>query len=116
MNIQSDDFLFGYAVGLMVGEGTFSGDKHCPAIAVKLHENNPEPLELLKKLFGGTIYGPYHHGGRNYKYWSVRNREDIVRAIPLFDSLLPESQKKRQYDEWKKKWKKKLDVWTTCKT
>jgi hypothetical protein len=56
-----DAFDLGYVIGLIVGEGSFTGDRRDGCLTVKLHEEDPEPLERLKQVFGGRVYGPYAH-------------------------------------------------------
>jgi hypothetical protein len=40
-------FDLGYAMGLVVGEGSFTGDRASPALSVKMHKLDPEPLRFL---------------------------------------------------------------------
>jgi hypothetical protein len=56
-----DAFDLGYVIGLIVGEGSFTGDRRDGCLTVKLHEEDPEPSERLKQVFGGRVYGPYAH-------------------------------------------------------
>jgi hypothetical protein len=48
-----------------------------------------EPLFrwLLEKFPGSKLYGPYHHGGRQYYQWMVRGEVLKNFLIPLLDSL-----------------------------
>jgi len=50
-----DPFFLGHAIGLIVGEGSFTGDRHAWCLAVKLHESDAEPLKKLRDIFGGQI-------------------------------------------------------------
>jgi hypothetical protein len=40
-----------YCMGLIVGEGSFTGDKLQPALQVRLHGSDPEPLLDLQRVF-----------------------------------------------------------------
>ncbi|OGB22964.1 MAG: hypothetical protein A3E23_08210 [Burkholderiales bacterium RIFCSPHIGHO2_12_FULL_65_48] len=96
-------FLLGYALGLVVGEGTFTNCRH-PRLAVKLHEEDPEPLLLLKSLFGGRINGPYHYKGkdgvvRRSLTWNLDGRK-LMRVLPLVAKYLPASRKRQQFLLW----------------
>ena len=92
-----------YCMGLIVGEGSFTGDKHAPALQVRLHESDPQPLLDLKSVFGGTIYGPYVHDGRHSLFWKLTGWQ-LAEALPYMDRWLPPSRKRRQFDEWRERW------------
>ncbi|SRR5260370_41563747 len=95
-----NDFDIGYCMDLIVGEGSFTGDKNAPSLAVKLHASDPLPLLKLQETFGGSIDGPYCHQGRVYRIWQLRGPE-LIRALPLLDRYLPDSKKRYQYVAWK---------------
>jgi hypothetical protein len=92
-----------YCMGLIVGEGSFTGDERQPALQVRLHESDPEPLLDLQHVFGGVIYGPYVHDGRHYRFWILRGWQ-LLDALPYVDRWLPPSRKRRQFDEWRARW------------
>lgn len=94
-----NDFDLGYVMGLIVGEGSFSGDGRRPVLAVKLHERDPAPLLFLLRSLGGKLYGPYHHDGRRFYVYFLRG-PDLRHAIPLFQHHLPQSWKRHQFLEW----------------
>ena len=98
-----NDFDLGYAMGLIVGEGSFSGDRRQPVLAVKLHERDPAPLLFLLRALGGKVYGPYHHECRRFYVYFLRG-PDLRRAIPLFLHHLPQSWKRHQFLEWGVRW------------
>ena len=58
------EFDAGYICGLVTGEGSFTGDRRQPVLAIKLHEDDPAPLLFVREKLGGKIYGPYCHDGR----------------------------------------------------
>jgi len=88
-----------YCMGLIVGEGSFTGDRTNPWLAVKLHARDPQPLQTLRGVFGGVIYGPYVHNGRHAIVWYLRGWQ-LVEALPYFDRWLPPSHKRVQYEAW----------------
>lgn len=92
-----------YCIGLIVGEGCFSGDKQCPSLTVTLHASDPQPLLDLRSVFGGVIYGPYVHNGRHHQNWLLRGWQ-LEEALPFFDLWLPPSRKREQYEAWREKW------------
>lgn len=94
-----NDFEIGFAIGLIVGGGSFTGDRNQPALSVKLHQRDREPLDMVQRLLGGSVYGPYDHSGRQYCIWHLRGG-DLRRALPLFRDRLPACQKRNQFDAW----------------
>ena len=93
-------FRLGYALGLIVGEGCFTGDGEDKWLAVKLHANDPLPIEALRCAFGGRVYGPFFHGGRHYRVWMLRGVE-LRRAVPILEKHLPQSRKRDQFIAWR---------------
>jgi hypothetical protein len=94
-----DDFDKGFVIGLVIGEGSFTGDKKQPTLSIKLHARDPEPLQRLARLLGGRIFGPYKHGGRHYHLWHLRG-PDLRSALPLFLEHLPQGWKRTQFEAW----------------
>jgi hypothetical protein len=97
------EFERGYVAGLLVAEGSWTGDKTRGCLAVKMHAHDPEPIDALRRLLGGATYGPYEHDGRRYPYWRL-DGPDLVYHLPFFDDLLPPSHKREQYLAWKEKY------------
>lgn len=100
MLFDTDPFRIGYAMGLIVGEGSFTGDRQAPALAMKLHARDPFPLVDLRALLGGRIYGPYCHQGRHCWLYMLRGGE-LESNIPVFDRYLPSSYRREQYERWR---------------
>ena len=98
-----DEFGLGYAMGIIVGEGSFTGDRLQPSLEVKLHRRDIEPLEHLQRTLGGRIYGPYARGSRNHYSYMLRGR-DLRQAVPLIQDHLPSSWKRLQFDEWRRRY------------
>ena len=97
------EFEIGYLMGLVVGEGSFTGDRRQYCLSINLHESDIQPLIMVKRLLGGRIHGPYEHAGR--KFWSYRIGDHQVRAhLRLFYERLPESRKRDQFLAWAEKW------------
>lgn len=86
----------GYLMGLVVGEGSYTGDRRQYCLTINLHESDIQPLLTVKRLLGGRIHGPYEHDGR--KFWSYRTGDRQVRAHRrLFYERLPGSRKREQF-------------------
>ena len=103
-----DPFALGYAMGIIVGEGSFTGDRQQPSLEVKVHRRDLEPLENLKHLLGGRIFGPYSRQGRTSYSYMLRGRE-LKDALPLLHQHLPSSWKRVQFEAWCAKYTEVLD-------
>ena len=101
-------FSLGYAMGLIVGEGSFTGDRQQPSLEIRMHRRDLEPLESVRRVLGGRIFGPYAHGGRNQYVYMLRGRE-LKEAIALLQQHLPASWKRIQFDAWRAKYSDYLD-------
>jgi hypothetical protein len=96
-------FDLGYAMGLIVGEGSFTGDRLQPSLEIKMHRRDMEPLEHLQRTLGGRIFGPYAHGGRHLYAYMLRGRE-LRDALPVIQEHLPSSWKRIQFESWRAKY------------
>jgi hypothetical protein len=108
MLLFMDQFALGYAMGLIVGEGSFTGDRQQPSLEVKLHRRDVEPLEHLQRTLGGRIFGPYARGARNHYAYMLRGQE-LRAAIPLIQAHLPKSWKSVQFEQWRAKYREYFD-------
>jgi hypothetical protein len=97
------DFEIGYIVGLIVGEGSFTGDKHQPSLQLRMQHTDPEPIKYVWQIIGGNIFGPYTHGERTYTFVIVRG-DDLKDSLELFYNHMPECRKRRLFLEWWAKW------------
>ena len=80
---MATDFEKGVLIGLLVGEGHFGGDGRQPQVTLRMHVRHEAIFHWLERTFpGGKLYGPYHHGGRDYFQW-------MARGSYLRDHLLP---------------------------
>lgn len=86
-----NDFEHGVIVGLLIGEGSFSGDGKQPSCAISMHVRHEELLKWVRdRVPGSHLYGPYSHDGRHYFRWMCRGDslvsllaevEDEIRAL-----------------------------------
>ncbi|HVO38639.1 MAG TPA: hypothetical protein VMV03_06395 [Spirochaetia bacterium] len=77
------DFEEGFLLGILVGEGHFGGDGLQAHVTLRMHVRHEALFHrLLANIPGSKLYGPYHHGGRDYYQWMVRGK-------PLRQELLP---------------------------
>ncbi len=85
---QPSDFEIGYLIGILVGEGHFGGDGRQPQITLRMHTDHEAIFRWLEKVWGGKLYGPYHHGGRSYFQWMARGAflRDVL--VPILDRHL----------------------------
>lgn len=100
---QISEFDAGFICGLVIGEGSFTGDRKQPVLAIKLHEDDPAPLLLIQEKLGGRIYGPYSHDGRRYYFWRLMGKS-LHASLPLFAKRLPASRKRHQFATWIEKY------------
>lgn len=101
-------FSLGYAMGLIVGEGSFTGDRQQPSLEIRMHRRDLEPLESVRRVLGGRIFGPYAHGGRSQYVYMLRGRE-LKEALPIIQQHLPASWKRIQFDAWRTKYSDYLE-------
>ncbi len=86
------DFEEGYLLGVLVGEGHFGGDGLQPQVTLRMHVRHEELFQrLLASVPGSRLYGPYHHGGRDYYQWMVRGKALREQLLPLLLRRLDET-------------------------
>ncbi len=72
---ERSEFESGLLFGLLVGEGHFGGDGRQPQVTLRMHVRHERLFRWLQRSFPeGRLYGPYHHGGRDYFQWMARGR------------------------------------------
>src|SRR5438876_504539 len=82
-------FDTGFLVGLLVGEGHFGGDGRQAQVTLRMHVRHEAIFRWLERTFpGGRLYGPYHHGGRDYLQWMARGPYLRDELVPLLDRWL----------------------------
>jgi hypothetical protein len=78
------DYDEGFLLGILVGEGHFGGDGRQPQVTLRMHVRHEELFRwLLVMVPGSTLYGPYHHGGRNYFQWMTRGKTLREGLLPI---------------------------------
>lgn len=83
------DFERGVLVGLLVGEGHFGGDGRQPQVTLRMHVRHVRLFQWIDRTFpGGRLYGPYHHGGRDYYQWMARGEFLREVVVPMLQSSL----------------------------
>ncbi len=80
------DFEAGLLFGLLVGEGHFGGDGKQPQVTLRMHARHEQLFRWLQTAFPeGRLYGPYHHGGRDYFQWMARGEFLRQRLAPFLE-------------------------------
>ena len=94
-------FELGFLVGLLVGEGHFGGDGRQPHVTLRMHVRHEAIFRWLERTFpGGRVYGPYHHGGRNYLQWMARGAFLRDELAPVLDRFLSPSLDRHSFDRF----------------
>jgi len=85
------DFDRGLLVGILIGEGSFGGDGRQPQITLRMHTRHEALFRWLERTIPtAKLYGPYHHGGRDYFQWMARGKVLRELLVPILDrSLTP---------------------------
>jgi hypothetical protein len=87
-----DDVAAGYLLGLLAGEGHFGGDGRQPQVTLRMHVRHEKLFRWLQATFPESrLYGPYHHGGRDYYQWMARGvflRQTLVPLVARHRELL----------------------------
>lgn len=90
-------------MGLIVGDGSFTGDRQQPSLEIRMHRRDIAPLENVQQLLGGKIFGPYSHGGRELYVYMLRGRQ-LKEALPILQEHLPASWKRVQFEAWRSRY------------
>jgi hypothetical protein len=84
MALDLSPFEEGFLLGVLVGEGHFGGDGVQPQITLRMHLRHEKLfLWMREKVPGAKLYGPYHHGGRNYYQLMIRGQTLRSELLPL---------------------------------
>jgi hypothetical protein len=51
-----------------------------------MHVRHERLFRWMVETFGGRLYGPYRHGGRNYFQWMARGAHLRDTLVPLLDA------------------------------
>jgi hypothetical protein len=83
------EFEVGFLLGILAGEGHFGGDGRQPEVTLRMHTRHERLFRWLEEHFpGGRLYGPYHHGGRDYFQWMARGEYLRKELVPLIGNRL----------------------------
>jgi hypothetical protein len=94
-------FEIGFLVGLLVGEGHFGGDGRQPLVTLRMHVRHEAIFRWLEQTFpGGRVYGPYHHGGRDYFQWMARGSFLRDELTPLLERFLSPGLDEHSFDRF----------------
>jgi hypothetical protein len=94
-------FDIGFLVGLLVGEGHFGGDGRQAQVTLRMHVRHEAIFRWLERTFpGGRLYGPYHHGGRDYLQWMARGPYLRDELMPLLDRWLSPDLDRHSFDRF----------------
>jgi len=97
------EFEKGFVIGLIVGEGSFTGDKRQPSLDIRMGSNDPAPIMFLQRNFGGAVYHYVRAAkdGRTRDFYDYHLRGgELKRSIQFFDEHLVESRKREQFEDW----------------
>ena len=87
--VQVGEFQLGFLLGILAGEGHFGGDGRQPQVTLRMHTRHERLFRWLQRAFpGGRLYGPYHHGGRDYYQWMARGEYLRRTLVPLIAGRL----------------------------
>ena len=81
-------YEMGVLAGILVGEGHFGGDGRQPHVTLRMHVRHERLFRWIVDRFGGKLYGPYHHSGRDYYQWMARGSHLREVVLPLLDGAL----------------------------
>jgi hypothetical protein len=97
------DFDKGFVIGLIVGEGSFTGDKRQPSLDVRMGSNDPAPILFLRRIFGGAVYHYVRTAkdGRTRDFYDYHLRGgELKKSIRFFDEHMIQSRKRNQFEDW----------------
>jgi hypothetical protein len=98
---MATQFDLGFLVGLLVGEGHFGGDGRQPHVTLRMHVRHQAIFDWLQRTFpGGRVYGPYHHGGRDYLQWMARGAFLRDELAPVLDQFLSPDLDQHSFDRY----------------
>lgn len=86
---ELSEFDRGVLIGVLIGEGSFGGDGRQPQVTLRMHVRHEALFRwLTARVPGSRLYGPYHHGNREYFQWMVRGRALVEDLLPLLEADL----------------------------
>lgn len=101
-----------FLVGILLADGSFTGNKTSPAIVIRMRDTSKELLEYIAKNFNGTLYGPYYAGKTSHANGSIYqvmwNGAKLKSLLPLIEAtgfLTFDANFALKYSNWKIKFK-----------
>lgn len=92
IKIADNEYLKKFLVGLMDGAGTLQvnilrkkGIEYRLVLKLKYHEKNIDMLSIIENKFGGKLT----FLRKDYVFWIVDNRNDLINIIEIFSSYPP---------------------------
>ena len=75
-----------WACGFLEGEGSFLVTGRHPRIVISAGQTHREPLDALRSILGGAVFGPYDPRNPNHSsfyIWRMRGRPalDVMRRV-----------------------------------
>ncbi len=97
-----------FIAGFIAGEGCFyftmKSERYCYFVfVVEVHERDLKVLHLIKETLGGGYVRQYPSRPHIARYNMVIGIKNYKGIIQFFDTYLPISYKKTQYEVWKSK-------------
>lgn len=91
-------FEDGLIVGLLMGRGSFTGDRNQPRISI-LIVNDLEMLQWIKSRIGGTISGPHQDRTMQRYMWQLSGAA-LQPVIELLSAYMPTGLQRTKYLAW----------------
>ena len=61
-----NDYELGLFLGLVIGEGSFTGDRKQPELVIRMHTRHEKLLKRVHQWIpDSTLHGPYEHTGKD---------------------------------------------------
>jgi hypothetical protein len=99
---EPSDFDKGVLIGVLVGEGHFGGDGRQPQITLRMHVRHERLFRWILATFGGRLYGPYRHSGREYFQWMARGQSLRETIVPILSEQLTPSLDRHAWDRFRR--------------
>lgn len=102
---------FDYLLGVLVADGSLTGDKVQPSIQIKMRDYSYDLLLNIQKNFGGKLYGPYANSknsmsnGDMYQImWRGNDLRPLINHLENIDITLYDTRFNQKYQDWKNKY------------
>lgn len=96
------DYERGIIAGVLITAGTFSGDKTRGVLSMRTADR--ARAELMQKLMGGTVNGPYAASGHSSQVYTwLLGGPSLVQWTPFFEQHLIGDQLNK-YTQWRAKY------------